>query len=45
MALEGEAEQAARAHRKSYNLFAALMKWGAIISLVTALLVILIIRN
>jgi hypothetical protein len=45
MAAEGEAEQAARAHQKSYNMFAALMKWGAIISLVTALLVILIIRN
>ena len=44
MAAEGEAEQA-RAHLKSYGLFAALMKWSAIISLVVALLVILIIRN
>jgi hypothetical protein len=40
-----EGEKAVRAHRSSYNLFIALMKYGAIISIVTALLVILIIRN
>lgn len=40
-----EGEKAVRAHRSSYNLFIALMKYGAIISIVTALIVILIIRN
>ena len=40
-----EAERAVRAHRSSYNLFTALIKWGAIVSLVTAFVVILIIRN
>ena len=45
MAAEGDLERADRAHRNSYNLFAGMMKWGAIICLVVALLVILIIRN
>ena len=40
-----ESERAVRAHRSSYSLFTAIMKWGAIVSLVTALIVILIIRN
>lgn len=40
-----EAERAVRAHRSSYGLFIALMKWGAILSLVTALIVVLIISN
>ena len=40
-----EAERAVRAHRSSYNLFTAMMKWGAILALLTTLLVILIIRN
>jgi uncharacterized integral membrane protein len=40
-----EAERAVRSHRNSYGLFTGLMKWGAIISLLTALLVIFIIRN
>lgn len=40
-----EAERAVRAHRGSYALFTALMKWGAIVSLVTALIVVLIISN
>jgi uncharacterized integral membrane protein len=40
-----ESERAVRAHRSSYGLFTALMKWGAIISLLTALLVVFIIRN
>ena len=40
-----EAERAVRAHRNSYSLFIALMKWGAILSLVTALFVVLIISN
>jgi hypothetical protein len=40
-----EAEQAVRAHRSSYHLFVGLMKYGAIISAITALIVVLIIRN
>ena len=40
-----EAERAVRSHRNSYGLFTGLMKWGAIIALLTALLVIFIIRN
>ena len=40
-----EAERAVRAHRNSYTLIIALMKWGAILSLVTALFVVLIISN
>ena len=45
MAAEGEIEREVRRHQNSYGLFVALMKWGAIISLVTALIVILIIRG
>ena len=40
-----ESERAVRAHRSSYGLFIALMKWGAIISLVLGLIVILLIRE
>lgn len=40
-----EAERAVRSHQHSYQRFAALMKWGAIISFLTALLVIFIISN
>ena len=40
-----EAERAVRSHWNSYGLFTVLMKWGAIISLATALLVIFIISN
>lgn len=40
-----EAERAVRAHRSSYTLFTALMKWGAILSLLAALVVVLIISN
>ena len=40
-----EAEQAVRSHRSTYQFFTMLMKYGAIISALTALLVILIIRN
>jgi aa3 type cytochrome c oxidase subunit IV len=34
-----------QAHVKSYSLFSRMIMWGAIISLVIALLVILIIRH
>ncbi len=40
-----EAERAIRAHRHTYHFFIGLMKYGAIISVVTAILVMLIIRN
>ena len=40
-----EAERAVRSHRNSYGLFTGLMKYGAIVSFVTALLVIFIISN
>jgi hypothetical protein len=40
-----EVERADRAHRSTYNFFIGLMKYGAILSALTAILVILIIRN
>ena len=40
-----EAERAIRAHRHTYHLFIGLMKYGAIISVLTAIIVMLIIRN
>ena len=46
MAAEGEVpERVLREHRSGYDGFVALMKWGAILSLITALLVIVIISN
>ena len=44
MAVEGEV-QVEEAHVRSYSAFIAMMKWGAILSLITALVVILIISN
>ena len=44
MAAEGEVpERMVREHRSGYDGFVSLMKWGAIVSLVTALIVILLI--
>ena len=40
-----EAERALRSHRGTYHLFIGLMKYGAIISVITAIVVMLIIRN
>ena len=40
-----EGERVVRSHANSYGLFVAIMKWGAALSLLTALLVIFIIRN
>lgn len=34
-----------QAHVKSYSLFAWMLKWGAIVSLITALVVILLISD
>ncbi|MEO7827331.1 MAG: aa3-type cytochrome c oxidase subunit IV [Allosphingosinicella sp.] len=45
MAAEGEIEKEAIVHRKGYESFLFMMKWGAVISLVVGLIVILLIRN
>jgi hypothetical protein len=45
MAAEGELEQEVVTHRKGYEGFIFLMKWGAIVCVVIALIVILLIRN
>jgi hypothetical protein len=44
MAAEGEVEREVRQHHNSYGLFVSMMKWGTIISAVTALIVIFVIR-
>ena len=41
---EGEAKEL-RAHERSYGRFIFMMKWGTLVSLVTALIVILLIYN
>jgi hypothetical protein len=43
MAAEGDIEREVRRHHNSYSLFIGLMKWGAIISVISALIVIFII--
>ena len=45
MAPEGEANTEIKAHERSYSLFTGLMKWGTIITLISAALVVLIISN
>jgi hypothetical protein len=45
MAADGEIKDEMRAHAKSYSDFAWMMKWGTILSFVTAMIVILIISN
>ena len=45
MAAPGDTQKEMRAHEGTYSLFTALMKWGAILSVVTALIVIFIIGN
>ncbi|MET1111114.1 MAG: aa3-type cytochrome c oxidase subunit IV [Allosphingosinicella sp.] len=45
MAAEGEIEKDVIVHRKGYEGFIFLMKWGAIISLVLGLIVVLLIRE
>ena len=41
MASDGEAPVELKAHESSYSLFAAIMKWGAIVSFVVAFIVVL----
>ena len=43
MAAEGEVRHDLKAHASGYSLFIALMKWGAIISFILAMIVVLII--
>jgi hypothetical protein len=40
-----EAERAMRAHQGTYGLFIGLMKYGAIVSFITAIIVVLIISS
>ncbi len=45
MAAEGDLDREVRRHHNSYGLFVALMKWGAIVSVVAALIVIFVIST
>jgi hypothetical protein len=45
MAVEGEAKTDLQAHVKSYGRFAAMMKWGTILSFILAMLVVIIIAT
>jgi hypothetical protein len=45
MAAEGEIEKEVVTHRKGYEGFIFLMKWGAIISVTLGFIVILLIRQ
>ena len=45
MAATGDAEREVRSHRQTYGGFTALMKWGALLSFVAAMIVIFIIAN
>lgn len=45
MAAEGELEKEVVTHRKGYEGFVFLMKWGAIVSVILGLIVILLIRE
>jgi hypothetical protein len=45
MAGEGQSQNDMQAHVKSYSDFAVMMKWGTILSAITAFIVILIIRS
>lgn len=45
MAGEGDTRDEVRAHVKSYSDFAWMMKWGTILSFITAMIVVVIISN
>lgn len=45
MAAEGEVEKEVVTHRKGYEGFVFLMKWGAIVCVIIGLIVILLIRE
>ncbi len=45
MAVEGETRDDIKAHVKSYNNFAWMMKWGTIVSAIVAIIVVIIISS
>jgi hypothetical protein len=45
MAAEVDTQEEIRSHEKSYSAFSSMMKWGTILSFITAMVVILIISN
>lgn len=45
MAADRDVQNDYQAHSKGYSFFVSLMKWGTIISLVTAAIVVLIIAS
>ena len=45
MAAEGDTREEMQFHARSYSAFAWMMKWGAILSFITAMVVILIISS
>ena len=45
MAVEGENTGDIKAHVKSYSAFAAMMKWGTIISFVLTAIVVIVISS
>jgi len=45
MAAERDIQGDLRAHVKSYSRFAAMMKWGTIVSLIVAAIVVLLISS
>lgn len=45
MAAEGETQDDIRAHAKSYSAFSSMMKWGTILSFITAMIFVMIISN
>lgn len=45
MSAEGDTPLEIKSHAKSYSLFAGMMKWGAIVSFVLAMLVVFMIAE
>ncbi len=45
MAVEGENQGEVKAHVESYSAFASMMKWGTIVSVIVAAIVVLIISS
>ena len=45
MAAEGELEKEAVVHQRGYEGFLTLLKWGTVLSLIVAAIVVLVIAN
>ena len=45
MAVEGELDTEVVVHRRGYEGFITLMKWGAVLSLIVGLIVVFVIAN